>query len=389
VIHIGGIPVEFPFQPYGTQLAFMNRVISTLDRSQKEGHCYALLESPTGTGKTLSLLCSALAWQQNQKLKNLQECLTHSASRADPEAMTDPINHGGGFIPEAQSSGNPMSPPPPAKSSIREKKRAVPTIFYSSRTHAQISQVIREYRKTTYRVSMAVLGSRRHYCTNQYIRGTDNLDEQCKLLLKNRESCPEFKNANKVKSHPSIQKGGCHEVHDIEDLVKIGQEVKGCSYFAARSMAQDAELVFCPYNYIMHPLIRDAMEVNISQNIIIFDEAHNIEDIARDAGSVDLDEEALLHLQNELTQLSINDGDTYQPLFEMTQDILNWIDRKVPTLSKREFQRHCSCWTGDKALKELQEANLTLQNFAILYECARKVLLRKKRSALLDQILNL
>lgn len=104
-IHIGGIPVEFPYQPYGSQLAYMNRVISTLDRSSRDGHCHALLESPTGTGKSLSLLCSTLAWQQSQKLKNIRANLTHSSSRPDPRAVSDPINHGGGFIPETQPSG--------------------------------------------------------------------------------------------------------------------------------------------------------------------------------------------------------------------------------------------------------------------------------------------
>lgn len=35
------------------------------------------------------------------------------------------------------------------------------------------------------------------------------------------------RNAHKVKCHPSLQKGGCYEVHDIEDLVKVGHSVKG------------------------------------------------------------------------------------------------------------------------------------------------------------------
>ena len=35
------------------------------------------------------------------------------------------------------------------------------------------------------------------------------------------------RNAHKVKGHPSLHKGGCNEVHDIEDLVKVGQLVKG------------------------------------------------------------------------------------------------------------------------------------------------------------------
>ncbi|KZV58829.1 Fanconi anemia group J protein [Dorcoceras hygrometricum] len=369
-IHIGGLAVEFPHRPYGSQLAFMNRVISTLDRAQRDGHCHALLESPTGTGKTLSLLCSALAWQQNQKSKNLRANLMHSSSRANPEAVSDPINHGGGFIPETQPSENPELPPPPAATGAKKPKpKLAPTIYYSSRTHAQITQVIREYKKTSYRIPMAVLGSRKHYCTNPYLRGEDNVDEQCKLLLKNTEdTCPEFKNVHKVKGHPSLQKGGCHEVHDIEDLVKVGQVVK------ARSMAQDAELVFCPYNYLMNPIIREAMEVDIGGSVIIFDEAHNIEDIARDAGSIDLEEEALLHLQTDLGQMSLNDAMTYQPLFEMMEEILSWIDRRKYTLAKREFQRYFRCWTGDKALKELQEANISLKSFSILGECAKKAI---------------
>ena len=104
VYHIGGIPVEFPYQPYGSQLAFMGRVISTLDRAQKDGHCHALLESPTGTGKSLSLLCSALAWQKNYQPMNVNGAV--SLSKPDPEALVDPIGHGGGFIPETEPASN-------------------------------------------------------------------------------------------------------------------------------------------------------------------------------------------------------------------------------------------------------------------------------------------
>jgi len=107
VYQIGGLQVEFPYQPYGTQLAFMSRVISTLDRAQRDGHCHALLESPTGTGKSLSLLCSVLAWQQNYKSRLLKGNLSHS--KAAPEAATDPLNHGGGFIPETQPSGSSLT----------------------------------------------------------------------------------------------------------------------------------------------------------------------------------------------------------------------------------------------------------------------------------------
>ncbi|KAI9200490.1 hypothetical protein LWI28_008889 [Acer negundo] len=230
---VGGIEVEFPYQPYGSQLAFMCRVISTLDRAQRDGHCHALLESPTGTGKSLSLLCSVLAWQQNLKSKNQYANLSHS--KPNPEAMTDPLAFGGGFVPESQPSTIPPSSntetaQPAVANNKNQKKKTTPTIFYAS-----------------------------------------------KLLVGDGDAkCPEFKNVHKVKGHPSLQKGGCHEVHDIEDLVKVGQIVRGCSYYAARSMADDAQLVFCPYNYIVNPVIRGAMEVDIKGAIVILDEAQTL-----------------------------------------------------------------------------------------------------------------
>ncbi|KAK8646355.1 hypothetical protein V6N13_120144 [Hibiscus sabdariffa] len=377
VHHIAGIPVEFPYKPYGTQLSFMYRVISTLDRAQKDGHCHALLESPTGTGKSLSLLCSTLAWQQNYKINNIKAILSRSIPA--PEAITDPLGHGGGFIPETQ----PASIPPSSVSEPREhsgnnknkKKKLAPTIYYASRTHSQISQMVREYRKTSYRVPMAILASRKHYCTNPHV-SKENIDEECKLLLSNQEEgCSEFKNMHKVKCHPSLQKGGCHEAHDIEDLVKIGQVVKGCAYYAARSMADDAQLIFCPYSYIINPVIRGAMDVDIKGAIIVLDEAHNIEDIAREGGSVDLEEDALLKLQMELHQLKTINADIYQPLYEMTMNLLSWIEQTKSKLEETHDSKHYfSSWTGDKALRQLQEANISQQFFLALLECATKAI---------------
>ena len=47
----------------------------------------------------------------------------------------------------------------------------------------------------------------------------------------------------------------------------------GCCYYGARSMSNDAQLVFCPYNYINNPVIRAPMEVDIKVGIVILDEA--------------------------------------------------------------------------------------------------------------------
>lgn len=67
---IGGVKIHFPCRAYPAQLAMMNSIVRGLNSSQ---HC--LLESPTGSGKSLALLCSALAWQQSLSEKPVDEGL--------------------------------------------------------------------------------------------------------------------------------------------------------------------------------------------------------------------------------------------------------------------------------------------------------------------------
>ena len=65
---LAGCDVYFPFKPYDCQEEYMKRVIDSCKQSEN-----ALLESPTGTGKTLSLLCGALAWLKAEREKLVGE----------------------------------------------------------------------------------------------------------------------------------------------------------------------------------------------------------------------------------------------------------------------------------------------------------------------------
>ena len=58
-----------------------------------------------------------------------------------------------------------------------------------------------------------------------------------------------------------------------------------CPYYAARDLKIKAQIIFCPYNYLVEPMIRKSMEINLKGQIVILDEAHNIEDSARSAAS--------------------------------------------------------------------------------------------------------
>jgi len=102
-VYIEGIEVLFPYQPYEPQIAYMRSVIQALNKGEN-----GLLQSPTGTGKTLCLLCATLAWMYHHQ----------SESR----------------------------------------------IFYASRTHSQLQQVFEQLKKTCYRPVTTILASRNHSC---------------------------------------------------------------------------------------------------------------------------------------------------------------------------------------------------------------------------------
>lgn len=57
-----------PYEPYGIQLELMRSVHDALSSGKK----LAILESPTGTGKTLSLICSVVTWLRENKAGLLQ-----------------------------------------------------------------------------------------------------------------------------------------------------------------------------------------------------------------------------------------------------------------------------------------------------------------------------
>ena len=80
---VAGCLVHFPFKPYKPQLDYMQKVIESCQSKDN-----ALLESPTGTGKTLSLLCASLAW-----LKEERQRLLDSGKKEISISMLDISKH--------------------------------------------------------------------------------------------------------------------------------------------------------------------------------------------------------------------------------------------------------------------------------------------------------
>lgn len=72
---------NFPFEPYKIQEDLMKVANETYEKKK-----FALLESPTGTGKSLSLICSSFTWlrdHQRNTRKELEDKRRALLSRID------------------------------------------------------------------------------------------------------------------------------------------------------------------------------------------------------------------------------------------------------------------------------------------------------------------
>ena len=260
----------------------------------------AVALTPTPTFSVRARFASALAWQERWKA-------THGVGGAGVKVDAE------GWIEDADPSSAPsssgekenvVSPDAPAAAATRTHPK-VPRIYYATRTHSQIAQVVKELKRTAYRPSMVVLGSREHYCINKSVRARrgGNLGEECKALLEGgarrsqtREDADERGGGGGGGcgySHGAMKLAGAarrpgSDPVDIEDLVALGGKTRGCPYFAAKHMSETAELIFCPYNYLLDPSVRAAMDVDVKGALVILDEAHNVEDVAREAASCDV-----------------------------------------------------------------------------------------------------
>lgn len=264
---IAGIPVHFPFEPYEVQRAYMEKVIICL-RDGTNG----VLESPTGTGKTLSLLCSSLAWirtRQSETQLNLQKMQAEQQKHA-ANGTTSAI---------ASELANAMG---------KANNWGVPKVIYASRTHSQLNQAMRELKRTAYaNMRAVVLGSRDQMCIHPDVmreQGNSNKVNMCKLKVHAR-TCSFQLRVESKKDHPDFRGPS---IMDIEDLVKVGQKLKMCPYYASKELVNSADITFMPYNYLLDPKARKANKIELNNTIVILDEAHNIEKICEESASVQI-----------------------------------------------------------------------------------------------------
>ncbi|XP_069025206.1 regulator of telomere elongation helicase 1 isoform X2 [Embiotoca jacksoni] len=264
-LSLSGVTVDFPFPPYDCQRDYMSRVIECLQRGVN-----GVLESPTGTGKTLCLLCATLAWRDNFKdtVSARKICERLGGQEMFPNT---PLSSWG----TAATDGD--------KTAFYTD---VPKIIYASRTHSQLAQVVHELKNTSYRPKVCVLGSREQLCINQEVMRQENNHikvHMCRAKVSTR-SCVFYNNVEEKSTDRELT----HSILDVEDLVKFGNKQRVCPYYLSRSLKQQADVIFMPYNYLLDPKSRRAHNIELSGAVVIFDEAHNVEKTCEESTSFDL-----------------------------------------------------------------------------------------------------
>ncbi|KAI9486606.1 MAG: helicase C-terminal domain-containing protein [Benjaminiella poitrasii] len=251
--------------------------------------------------------------------------------------------------------------------------KKVPRIFIGSRTHKQIAQLVSELKfNTRYRPRVTVLGSRDHLCIHPKVSKSNTKADDCTKLL-DENKCSFGTKTHAILTHPSLKT--TNRVWDIEDMVQLGKKVKGCPYYAARKLYEGAEVIFAPYNYIIDPVIRKVLDINLKNSIIILDEAHNIEDASRSAGSFEIDEDSLQALLKEFG-LVIKFGGQKEAHKQieliLEQLYILMLSDEIKYVIKDYEQQACH-WAGQEMIQKLSRVNITTNTFTSIILPAFKI----------------
>lgn len=355
-----------PYTPYDIQTQLMDAIYETLSSECKVG----LFESPTGTGKTLSIICSSMTWlrdwkraNQAQTRGNASSCsseLENSDSEPDwvneqhAKAVASRTNHKAieyeKHLQNLQTSAEKLPPDHKTRSTKKPRVDAehafVPDdyysdsevalvegqnsrlaaeirqltsrmadensssdlppscphpIFFTSRTHSQLSQFALQLRLTSFDTSLAEipertkflpLGSRKHLCINTKVVKLASLtaiNDACVDLQKKESRCEYFP-ADRDCSNLVRQfvDHSFEEIHDIEDLASLGKQLHTCPYYSVRSGMPIAEIVALPYQTLLMATAREAMNLNIDGAVVVIDESHNLIDTITSLNSVSI-----------------------------------------------------------------------------------------------------
>ncbi|EGS23598.1 uncharacterized protein CTHT_0002930 [Thermochaetoides thermophila DSM 1495] len=262
---------------------YMCDLKKTLDAG---GNC--VLEMPSGTGKTITLLSLIVAYQQHYaEHRKLIYC-----SRT-----------------------------------MSEIEKALVELKALMKFRAERLGYVEEFRGLG-------LTSRKNLCLHPSVKREKSgtiVDARCRSLtagfVKEKKQrgedvdvCIYHDNLDLLEPHNLIPNG----IWTLDNLLKYGEEHKQCPYFTARRMLQYCNVVIYSYHYLLDPKIAERVSRDLSSDsIVVFDEAHNIDNVCIEALSTDITEESLRratrgaqNLENRINEMKETDQQKLQDEYE-------------------------------------------------------------------------
>ncbi|KAG0098991.1 DNA-dependent ATPase of the nucleotide excision repair factor 4 complex [Podila epicladia] len=264
LFEIDGLPVYFPYDKiYPEQYAYMTSLKQTLDA---QGH--GVLEMPSGTGKTVSLLSLIVSYQQ--------------------------------FYPEKRK------------------------LIYCSRTVPEIEKALAELKRLVeYRRSCglqeSILGlgltSRRNLCLHPSVSKEKKgkvVDARCRNLTASwiREAAQSGQDVETCNFYETLENNDVREmvedaIYTLDDIKDLGKAKNICPYYMARRLLAHSNVIIYSYHYMLDPKIADLISKELSKDaIVVFDEAHNIDNVCIDSLSLDIMRPTLEASSRSIGQLS-------------------------------------------------------------------------------------
>ncbi len=260
-------PCAFPYSPRKFQRDIMEAIGTTFS---KRGHM--VLESGTGTGKTIVALAPAVEYARKNGKKVLYLTRTNSQQRqviVELRALAKELKKNGeklfGMGLQGRQNMCPLVKKDEQFASCNAEELARMCQFRKKETHALVAKGVTKFP-----------GDEKHACPYFF-----------KFMLSNASE--------------SV-------VADIvswaKDNLPLAEEVNAkcescgvCPYETNKVLIRDARVVAAPYIYLLHPGIMhrtlDWLGVPMRNLIVIVDEAHNLPEYARQTRSIELSSRAL------------------------------------------------------------------------------------------------
>jgi DNA excision repair protein ERCC-2 len=199
-------------------------------------------------------------------------------------------------------------------------------LVYCSRTVPEIEKTVGEmkrlmdyYKKETNQKNLKFIGlslsSRKNLCINKKVTqcgAGKEVDAKCMSMTasfvrekskhdQSVELCSFYENFDLCGRDSLVPFG----VYNLDDLKEYGSAKGFCPYFLARYTIQHANVVVYSYHYLLDPKIAEIVSKELpKQSVIVFDEAHNIDNVCIDSMSITLNKRILQRCSDNIESLT-------------------------------------------------------------------------------------